>query len=331
MNPSRQNGSEFLKSPQGGSQPEGESDQVEQRFEQGKKKSFRGAWRGLLTVAGVVSSVALIVFLVSEILAIPMVQSLFQATELAEPGRPCQFRPGQSPEVMIIPAGSFTMGSPETQLQRESDERQHEVRVAQFAMGRCELSFAEYDAFANATERALPDDEGWGRGQRPVINVSWQDAMEYAAWLSEQTNESWRLPTEAEWEYATRAKTRGPFWWGDTISPEQANYDGNFIYNEGAKGVYRAQTLPVGSFGSNPFGLYDVHGNVWEWTCSEYVEEYDGQEQRCSQQDRDAGQRVLRGGSWFNIPWRLRSAFRNRSDPDERYNNTGFRLARAIP
>ncbi|MCP5091413.1 MAG: formylglycine-generating enzyme family protein, partial [Gammaproteobacteria bacterium] len=142
--------------------------------------------------------------------------------------------------------------------------------------------------------------------------------------------ESYRLPTEAEWEYAARAGTTTPFHIGEQITTEQANFNGNYTYNGSAKGEYRQQTLAVGQFEANGFGLYDVHGNVWEWTCSAYDPEYQGGEQKCA--DADAGERrVLRGGSWFYFPRWLRSADRGSYVPASRSYSVGFRLARALP
>jgi len=243
---------------------------------------------------------------------------------------PCQSRPGLAPEMILIPGGTFMMGSPDTELEPVLNERLHEVTVKSFSIGRCEVTFAEYDAFADATGRDKPDDQGWGRNRRPVIYVSWNDAAAYAQWLSEQSNQSYSLPTEAEWEYATRADSTTAFWWGNTITTEQANYNGNFTYNNGVKGENRKQTLEVGQFEPNPFGLYDVHGNVWEWSCSNYDSEYAGAELQCVEPGA-AGRRVLRGGSWFNGPGWLRSAYRFYSDAAYRNYVIGFRLARAIP
>ena len=147
-----------------------------------------------------------------------------------------------------------------------------------YRMGRYEVTFAQYDAFVEATGREQPSDSGWGRGTRPVINVSWNDATAFAAWLSEQTGKRFRLPTEAEWEHATRAGSTTEYWWGNEIGSNRANCDGCGSQWD------KEKTAPVGSFAANPFGLFDVHGNVWEWTSSCY--------------DGNCGVRVLRGGSW---------------------------------
>ncbi|MCP3897296.1 SUMF1/EgtB/PvdO family nonheme iron enzyme, partial [Moraxella sp.] len=175
------------------------------------------------------------------------------------------------PEMVRIPAGRFRMG--DIQGGGDGDEKPvHRVSVSEFAMGRYEVTFAEYDKFAQATGRKKPDDEGWGRGNRPVINVSWDDAVAYAKWLSQQTGKQYRLPTEAEWEYAARAGTETQYWWGNEIGQNRAVCDacGSRWDNK--------QTAPVGSFAANPFSLYDTVGNVWEWTCSEYEDKYSGKE-----------------------------------------------------
>ena len=233
-------------------------------------------------------------------------------------------------EMVVIPAGEFLMGSPEGEEDRYSNERQHRVAIEQpFAMGKYEVTFAEYDRFAEATGRDKPDDTGWGRGSRPVIYVSWNDAVAYAEWLSAQTGQKYRLPTEAEWEYATRVGTTTPFYFGATISTDQANYDGGYTYAGGSKGEYRAKTVEVGQFPANAWGLYDVHGNVWEWTCSGYDKDYGGAEQGCASKDR-AGLRVFRGGAWDDVPGDLRAANRLRFEPGDRADSLGFRLARSF-
>jgi formylglycine-generating enzyme required for sulfatase activity len=233
------------------------------------------------------------------------------------------------PTMVRIPAGTFQMGSPNSEPERSSDEQQHSVPIKPFAIGKYEVSFAEYDRFAKKTGRTPPDD-----GDRPVINVSWDDANAYAAWLAEQTGRPYRLPTEAEWEYAARAGTETPFWTGACIHTDQANYDGNYDYNGcGAKtGVDRKQTLPVDSLAANPWGLHQVAGNVWEWTCSAYADPYDGKETVCISKN-DANNwptRVIRGGAWDNQPSRLRSANRDWNGPSGRNVLLGFRLAQDL-
>jgi len=232
---------------------------------------------------------------------------------------------GFGPEMVWIPAGRFRMG--DIQGDGGSDEKPvHEVSVARFAMSRYEVTFAEYDKFAEATGRQKPSDRGWGRGNRPVINVSWRDATAYAEWLSQQTGQKYRLPTEAEWEYAARAGTETAYWWGNTASHEYANYGVDSGWGGLAKGKDRWKyTAPVGSFAPNPFGLYDTAGNVWEWTCSEYSSSYDGRENACNE---NVSLGVIRGGSWGLGPRDVRVSDRYRISDDGRFEDVGFRLAR---
>ena len=171
-----------------------------------------------------------------------------------------------------------------------------------------------------------------GPGNRPVINVSWEDARAYCAWLIEQTGRGYRLPTEAEWEYACRAGTATPFHFGPHITTDQANFDGDYTYNGSPKGEYRAQTWPVGSFPPNVFGLYDMHGNVWEWCQDTWRESYAGAPADGSA--REGGEkesRVARGGSWLDKPRRCRAANRSLLYPDFRGYGTGFRVCCAAP
>jgi formylglycine-generating enzyme required for sulfatase activity/endogenous inhibitor of DNA gyrase (YacG/DUF329 family) len=222
------------------------------------------------------------------------------------------------PEMVRIPAGSFRMG--DIQGDGYSNGKPvHTVYVNSFAIGKYEVTFAEYDQFAEADGREKPNDRGWGRGNRPVINVSWHDATAYAEWLSQQTGQNYRLPTEAEWEYAARAGTETKYWWGNEIDSNKANCDGCGSQWD------NKQTAPSGSFSANPFGLHDTAGNVWEWTCSEYTDKYNGQEKQCS---TSASRFVLRGGSWNSDPRGVRSADRDRDEPTGRNGDYGFRLVR---
>ena len=229
------------------------------------------------------------------------------------------------PEMVWIPEGQFQMG--DIQGGGWGDEKPvHRVSVNKFAMGRYEITFAEYDKFATATGREKPSDEGWGRGNRPVINVSWLDVTAYAEWLSTQTGQQYRLPTEAQWEYAARAGTSSKYWWGNDVGKNRAACDGC-----GAKWGWDAKqmTAPKGSFAANPFGLYDTAGNVWEWTCSEYESRYNGKEQKClSNNNANDGSRfVLRGGSWNIDAMGMRSSFRSRRHRTDRSMIFGVRLA----
>jgi formylglycine-generating enzyme required for sulfatase activity len=244
---------------------------------------------------------------------------------------------GEGPAMIALPGGSFRMGSPSDEPDRSTDEGpQHPVDIRPFAIGRSEVSFAEYDRFAQATGRKLPDDEGWGRGERPLINVSWTDAKAYAEWLSDQTGHRYRLPSEAEWEFATRAGTTTPFWTGDCIHTEQANYDGNYDYNDcGADtGVYRGKTVETGSLPANRWDLHEVAGNVWEWVedCwhGDYANAPTDGSAWLEAGGGDCARRVVRGGGWFDFPGLLRSALRDRDFPDEANLYVGFRLARTL-
>jgi formylglycine-generating enzyme required for sulfatase activity len=220
------------------------------------------------------------------------------------------------PEMVVVPPGSFIMGSSET----DAEKPPHEVTIrAPFAVGRFAVAFEEWDA---AGLQPKPEDQGWGRGWRPVINVSWQDAKAYAAWLSKTTGKAYRLLSEAEWEYCCRAGTTTAYWWGDSITTEQANYN-----NE------RKQTVPVDSFEPNPWGLYQVHGNVWEWCEDNWHLNYQGGPPLDGSvwPRGDVSLRVLRGGAWlYHSPGLLRSAVRSRIQPSDRYDGIGLRVARTL-
>lgn len=239
------------------------------------------------------------------------------------------------PWMVVLPAGSFLMGSRASEPGRYDDEGpQHRVQVASFAVGQYEVTFRQWDACVAAggcTTR--PGDAGWGRGQRPVMNVSWDDAQQYVKWLSGKTGQTYRLPSEAEWEYAARAGTSTPFAFGKRITTAQANFDGNYTYNGGAKDESRQKTLPVGSLAKNAWGLYDMHGNVWEWVQDCSHPNYQGAptDGQAWTAGCSGSTRLLRGGGWDDHPGGARSAFRNHLGPSNRFNITGFRLARMLP
>lgn len=163
------------------------------------------------------------------------------------------------PEIVYIEGGTFIMGSPENEPGRWADEKQHEETVTDFEMGTFPVTFEEYDAFCDATGRDKPNDQGWGRGKRPVINVNWYDACDYCKWLSEITGDEYRLPTEEEWEYACRAGTTTTYFFGN----DPKDLSKYAVYNTN-------KSEEVGSKLPNPAGLYDILGNVWEWTSSVY-------------------------------------------------------------
>ena len=229
------------------------------------------------------------------------------------------------PQMVVIPAGQFRMGCVSGSRACESDEWPvHEVKVASFALGRYEVTFEEYDCFAKATDRRLPDDEGWGRGRRPVINVSWQDAVAYAQWLSAETEKPYRLPSEAEWEYAARAGTVTRYSWGPYVGRNRASCDDcRSQWDDEA-------TTPVGSFNPNGWGLHNVHGNVSEWVQDCWNENYQGAPTDGSAWETgECSQRVLRGGA-RGLSKHLRSASRYGASAGLRLLHNGFRVARTI-
>ena len=240
------------------------------------------------------------------------------------------------PEMVVIPAGRFLMGSLPDEPKRCDDEGPpHWVQVPAFELGRYAVTFDEWDACVAAGGCThQPDDRGWGRGRRPVIDVSWDDAQTYARWLSRVTGKTYRLPSEAEWEYACRAGTVTPFSTGRCIRTDQANYDGNYDYAGcGAKtGVDLQKTQPVGSYPANPWGLHDMHGNVWEWVEDGWSDDYEGAPTDGSAWEQESClDRVLRGGSWYFSPRNARAAIRSGSRPENRGDSAGFRLARTLP
>lgn len=227
------------------------------------------------------------------------------------------------PLMLDIHPGCFEMGS----KTGENDESPvHEVCIKKpYRIGKYEVTFAEYDVFAVETGRKLPDDEAWGRDNRPVINVSWNDAIAYAEWLSEQakSRKQYRLPTESEWEYAARAGTQTRWSFGD----DESRLGDYAWYSENSDG----RTYEVGKKNPNSFDLYDLHGNAWEWVEDCWHDNYEGAPEDGSAwleaNDGDCARRVIRGGSWFDEPWILRSAIRFRNTADTRNNDIGFRLA----
>jgi len=241
------------------------------------------------------------------------------------------------PAMVVVPAGSFMMGSPKGEKERFDDEGpQHKVTISRaFAAGKFEVTFADWDYCRSdgGCDAALPepDDRSWGRGSRPVINVSWNHAQAYVKWLSGKTGADYRLLSESEWEYAARAGTTTAFSTGATITADQANFDGAFSYNGSAKGQYRRKTTEVGSFAANDFGLYDMHGNVWEWTEDCYEDSYRGApDDGTARKDQSDCYRVFRGGSWNYGPAYLRSSSRYGFAPSDSYDYLGFRVARKL-
>jgi formylglycine-generating enzyme required for sulfatase activity len=238
------------------------------------------------------------------------------------------------PEMVVVPAGSFTMGSPQNEEASNDNERpQRQVTFARpFAVGKFAITFEEWDACvaAGGCNGRKPGDQGWGRGQMPVINVTWNDAKAYVEWLSRRTGKSYRLLSEAEWEYVARAGTTTAFWWGSDSATNLANHNGNYSYGNGPKDKYRARTMPVDSFTPNPWGLYQVHGNVWVWTEDCYTSYREAPTDGSAKTFKNCNKRVLRGGSWISLPKFLRSAFRFVYDSADGGDVFGFRVARTL-
>jgi formylglycine-generating enzyme required for sulfatase activity len=231
------------------------------------------------------------------------------------------------PEMVVVPAGTFTMGDDadpdRASFQKNWERPEHKVAIKQpFAVGRFAVTFDEWDACvaAGGCNDHRPDDNGWGRARRPVIKVSWHDAKAYGAWISKATGKNYRLLSEAEREYVTRADTSTRFWWGPSISIGQANF-----------GDPLGKTVPVDSFASNPWGLYQVHGNLYEWVEDCWNENYlrapaDGS----AWVTGDCDSRVLRGGSWNVTSRNLRAANRSFNAASDRTTKFGFRVARTL-
>jgi formylglycine-generating enzyme required for sulfatase activity len=254
-----------------------------------------------------------------------------------------------APEMVVVPDGDFWMGSPDgsggdqgdvAEPGRQEDEGpRHRVTVSRpFAVGRFAVTFEEWDLAQEHPEwrrhtglkPRRPSDWKWGRGRRPVVDVSWNDARGYCRWLTAVTGKSYRLPTEAEWEYCCRAGATTPYTTGDTIGKEEAKFypaEGTAAASGAGEG-----TAEVGSYPANAWGLYDVHGNVWEWCQDGWHDGYKGEPDgdRAWQNGAESGRRVLRGGSWNRSPQHLRSALRNSSNSDSRNRYFGFRIVRPL-
>ena len=219
-----------------------------------------------------------------------------------------------------IPAGTFTMGSPSSEASRGLDEQQHVVTLSSFRMSQNEITFAQYDAFCTATGRSKPSDNGWGRGNRPVINISWNNAKAFADWVG------CRLPTEAQWEYACRAGTTSPFNTGNNLTSNQSNFDGKYPYVGNTSDVFLNKTQPVGSYSSNAWGLNDMHGNVLEWCSDRYDSNYGTDSQTNPIGPSFGFYLVSRGGGWNQYAKHCRSSSRYPSNPSIGQNNLGFCL-----
>ena len=232
------------------------------------------------------------------------------------------------PEMVVVPAGNFRMGSPSREKGSDGNEGPvHRVKIAEpFAAGVREVTFAEWDACVSAGGCGgyRPNDKGWGRGNRPVINVNWHDAQAYVGWLSRKTGAEYRLLSEAEWEYAARAGTMTRYFWGDNVGRNRANCGSR------CRDSF-PNTAPVESFPANAWGLRDMHGNVWEWVDDCWNESYAGAPSDGSVwESGDCDKGVLRGGSWDDKPRGLRSANRLWLEAWDRLDVIGFRVARTL-
>jgi formylglycine-generating enzyme required for sulfatase activity len=258
-----------------------------------------------------------------------------QPPVLGEVFRDC----AECPEMVVVPPGSFVMGSPETEPGRDPEEGPQRTVTfdASFAIGRYEVTYDDWDAClrGKGCDGYLPDDQGWGFGKRPVIRVSFHDAQHYVAWLRRRTGRDYRLPSEAEWEYAARAGTTTPFWTGERLDSNQANFHEHSRSAEAAsrKGRYRGMTVEVDEppFKPNAFGLFHTAGNVWEWVEDCFSASYLGAPTDGTAWIRaDCANRVLRGGSWSEGPRSQRSAARFIGTPDMQLDSFGFRVARKL-
>jgi len=241
-------------------------------------------------------------------------------------------------EMVVVPGGTFLMGSPGSEGKRYTNERpQHTVTVPAILMSKYPITFSQWKAVASLQPvrqklKLRPSPRNWG-AKRPVVEVSWHDAIEFCDRLSKETGRIYRLLTEAEWEYACRAGTTTPFHFGQTITYKLANYDGTCIYHSEQKGVSRAKTLQVGELKfSNAFGLFDMHGNVWEWCQDHWHESYNGAPINGEAwiDSTDNQNHVIRGGSWRNEPFNCRSSYRFPKSSEQASDHIGFRIVRSL-
>ena len=267
----------------------------------------------------------------------PSPQAVSRSVREPEPTFTVELGSGVPLAMVYIPGGRFWMGSPESEpKRRDSEGPQHKVTVPAFYMGKYAVTQRQWRAVSllDDVERPLAPNPSCFKGDNlPVECVSWFDAVEFCQRLSRHTGHEYRLPSEAEWEYACRAGTSTPFHFGETISTDQANYNGDSIYGKGQKGMYRKKTTPVGSFDANRFGLYDMHGNVWEWCQDHWHENYEGAPIDGSAwlSSDESKNRVVRGGSWDADPVFCRSAYRIWFDPGNDYDLLGFRVCCSAP
>ena len=248
-------------------------------------------------------------------------------------------------DMVSIPGGSFLMGTEESEIERlvkkfnreyfRREKPQHKVTIKPFFMGKYQVTQAQWKVLASLPKvnRDLkPDPSSFKGDDLPVETVSWEDAVEFCQRLSKQTKREYRLPSEAEWEYACRARTTTPFYFGETITGDLANYDASYTYANEPKGEYREKTTPVGNFPPNAFGLYDMHGNVWEWCEDDWHDNYEGAPKDGSAWiSENDSIKVVRCGSWIEAPVFCRSAYRFSGFPDDPFISIGFRVACSVP
>jgi formylglycine-generating enzyme required for sulfatase activity len=315
-------------------------DKVMARLEE-LRASFLNAWEDFLSLGRRIDSIIDAVQRVSRNLAdlSGLVRQVMQ--RLFQEERTTPLQPGnifrdiyeqRCPELVLIPSGEYVMGSNAAEQDWavaqgassrwvQVEQPQHQVRIdVLLAVGRYPVTFEEYDHFADASGREKPRDEGWGRYRRPVINVSWDDAKAYVEWLRAETGQPYRLLSEAEWEYVARAGTRSWRWWGNDITAENTNFRENV-----------GRTSEVGTYPMNPWALYEMIGNVWEWCEDCWNDSYaDAPSSGDAWKNGDCNLRIIRGGSWKSKPGIVRAAYRNRAETRHRENNIGFRVVRTL-
>ena len=231
-------------------------------------------------------------------------------------------------DLVGIPGGKYLMGSPDNEPERSNEESpQHPVIIRPFLMGKYPVTQNQWERIMKNNPARFTEDSN-----NPVEKVSWFECWEFCQKLSEKIGREFRLPTEAEWEYSCRGKTKTPFHFGNTIATELANYNGEYAYDSGREGEYRSKTTKVGSFSPNSFGLYDLHGNVAEWCADHWHDNYQNAPHNESAwvENNTKGSRVLRGGSWLHLPGSCRSSHRLSSSPESKSDAFGFRIASSI-
>lgn len=248
----------------------------------------------------------------------------------SEPFRDALHIAGHGPELVRVPAGQFLMGDGSGKGNDNERPQRSIMFERPFAIGRHEVTFADWRRYAEATGQAMPDNEGWGlSAQRPVIHVSWHEAQAYTRWLSQQTGARYRLPTEAEWEYAARGGSESYYWWGDELDSDERAPRAH-CRGCATSRLLRNKTAAVGQFPANGFGLHDTAGNVWEWTASNFTQRFDGSETQIAAL-LDESPRAVRGGAWNSGPVYLRSSMRDLKQPQHRDYALGFRVLRELP